>query len=113
MEAHSVQATEPLTLGANQERLRREALSVFKLTLDRFAHCIGLRLQSFSTHTPREAIRKKRNDAVRRIMSLRYMHAIKGVVTAKLEWHERQSLHKRKRMVGARVTSSLTFSDLP
>ena len=59
---------------ANQKRLRREALSVFKLTLDRFARCIGLRLQSLSTHTPSEAIRTKRNDAVRRIMSLRYMY---------------------------------------
>ena len=80
-----------LALGANQKRLRREALSVFKLTFDRFARCIGLRLQSLSTHTPSEAIRIIRNDAVRRIMSLRM----------------------RKRMVGARVTSSLTSSDLP
>ena len=76
---------------ANQKRLRREALSVFKLSFDRFARCIGLKLQSLSTHSPSEAILKIRNDAVRRIMSLRM----------------------RKRMVGARVTSSLTSSDLP
>ena len=45
-------------LRANQKWLRREALSVFKFLHDRFARCIGLRLQSLSTHTPSEAIRK-------------------------------------------------------
>ena len=47
----------------------------FQIPFDRFARCIGLRLQSLSTHTPSEAILKKRNDAVRRIMSLRVMRA--------------------------------------
>ena len=50
-------SVELLVVRANQKRLRREALSVFKLTFDRFARCIGLRLQSLSTHTPSEAIR--------------------------------------------------------
>ena len=55
----ALQNAESLALKANQKRLRREALSVFKLTLDRFARCIGLRLQSLSTHTPSEAILNK------------------------------------------------------
>ena len=77
---------------ANQKRLRREALSVFKLPFDRFARCIGLRLQSLSTHTPSEAIRKD---------------------TERCSATHNELAQLRKRMVGARVTSSLIISDLP